>query len=558
MKYYPLLLLSVGIFLIFSHCRTGRKYPFDSNKISIGYYYGQFGKNEKIFVRFDSVNEILSGSYFFVQNKALVKIQNFSTKPNEEELQLLDESNNLKFRIIKWLSANSDSIVVETDNLNIKDKRNNKLTLYKEPEDVAKEVPARYQKPIFDKVKTTTIKYGSARGYYKSKLFETVNESNYGQIMLEVGKNLASNILLSNIELDMDIYEAIGDTIKSKPLILLIHGGSFLIGDKKSETMTALAEYYTKMGYVTASVNYRLGFIILPNRYDYMERSIYRALQDCRAALRYLAENASAYKLNTNQFYVAGTSAGGFTTLNLAYMQDNERYASTKGNKLLFQDDLGCIDCSTNKLTAKYNIKGIVNMWGALTDIKILDEKDKIPALHIHGDNDDIVPMTTDLPFKSISPELSAYFTKPVYGSQAIHNKATKLKMHSELIILKGAGHEPQLDENNKFTEHFSTIKQETTKFFFGLLKKNNTTISGKETISKNDQIVTYSSKESIPQKCYWSIKGGKIIGNSTNTNTVYVVWFNDANKGQITLLEYNTMGSAYKFEKTIDINPME
>lgn len=40
-----------------------------------------------------------------------------------------------------------------------------------------------------------------------------------------------------NIDLKMDVYLPDDDTIKNRPLLMLIHGGAFFIGDKASLAM---------------------------------------------------------------------------------------------------------------------------------------------------------------------------------------------------------------------------------------------------------------------------------------------------------------------------------
>lgn len=48
------------------------------------------------------------------------------------------------------------------------------------------------------------------------------------------------------------------DTLTNRPFILLIHGGGFVGGDKSS--WEDECKEFAKRGYVTASINYRLGF----------------------------------------------------------------------------------------------------------------------------------------------------------------------------------------------------------------------------------------------------------------------------------------------------------
>ena len=79
---------------------------------------------------------------------------------------------------------------------------------------------------------------------------------------LNVTYGTALNFNGSTDNLTMDIYTPICDDINHisrKPLLIWIHGGAFLAGDKNE--MTNLCKQFAKRGYVTATINYRLGFI---------------------------------------------------------------------------------------------------------------------------------------------------------------------------------------------------------------------------------------------------------------------------------------------------------
>jgi len=81
------------------------------------------------------------------------------------------------------------------------------------------------------------------------------------------------------------------------PLIIHIHGGGWSGGDKNGIPPIGLVAN----GYALASVQYRLsGEAIFP-----------AAIQDCKAAVRWLRANAKKYNLDPDHFGVWGGSAGG-------------------------------------------------------------------------------------------------------------------------------------------------------------------------------------------------------------------------------------------------------
>jgi acetyl esterase/lipase len=89
------------------------------------------------------------------------------------------------------------------------------------------------------------------------------------------------------------------------PVVINIHGGGFKLGDKgmlSEKTGKALLN----AGYAVASINYRLSG----------EAKFPAAVQDVKAAVRFLRANAAKYNLNPDKIAVFGQSAGG----NLAAM----------------------------------------------------------------------------------------------------------------------------------------------------------------------------------------------------------------------------------------------
>lgn len=146
----------------------------------------------------------------------------------------------------------------------------------------------------------------------------------------------------------MDIYlpENIEES-KPVPVIVYVHGGAFKMGDKGAGVIGSVLEGLEK-GYAIVSVNYRMsGEAIFP-----------AALQDIKAAIRYLRANADEYNLDTQKFAIWGESAGG----NLASM------VGTTGDDTTFDDaSLGNIDESSA-------VQAVVDWFGPLEFTK-MDEQ---------------------------------------------------------------------------------------------------------------------------------------------------------------------------------------
>jgi acetyl esterase/lipase len=95
----------------------------------------------------------------------------------------------------------------------------------------------------------------------------------------------------------MDIY--IPEGTGPFPIVVLIHGGAFMMGDKSSEASNAAA--LLAKGIAAASINYRLSG----------EARYPAQIQDCKAAVRFLRANAAKYNLNPDKIGSWGASAGG-------------------------------------------------------------------------------------------------------------------------------------------------------------------------------------------------------------------------------------------------------
>ena len=84
------------------------------------------------------------------------------------------------------------------------------------------------------------------------------------------------------------------------PVILNIHGGAWLGGDKAYKQVLSMLEGL-KRGYAVVAINYRLS-----------EEAIWPAqINDCKAAIRWIRANADQYRLKSDKIAAWGGSAGG-------------------------------------------------------------------------------------------------------------------------------------------------------------------------------------------------------------------------------------------------------
>lgn len=111
--------------------------------------------------------------------------------------------------------------------------------------------------------------------------------------------------------LDLHQPDDAGDGLR--PGIVVVHGGGWYVGDKSDLRQTQIAELMAAHGYVVININYTLS----PTS-DNKEPYIEQAFADCRAALRWLLQQAEKLRLDPRRIGAIGGSAGGTMSLMLA------------------------------------------------------------------------------------------------------------------------------------------------------------------------------------------------------------------------------------------------
>lgn len=346
---------------------------------------------------------------------------------------------------------------------------------------------------------------------YVNPIFQSV----YKHSNVKYGEAPVWNIPYNNTDLYMDIYEPNGDVLTKRPLMLWVHPGGFLLGDKEVDDMVALCDSFAKRGYVTASIGYRLGFNPLSS--SSAERAVYRGTQDVRAAIRYLMEYSDIYDIDTNYIFLGGSSAGAVATVHVVYADQDEVPTSVTGG--FFDPDLGCLDCTGNAYVHDVSVAGFVNLWGALGDSSWIDSDETTPGLLIHGVDDDVVPFGVGHPFGVITTPLTD-------GSRSIHNQLDFHGINHGFIPFAGQGHEPHGTSNGTFngppTPYWDTIFNAVRDHYFTILQPDAANISGDEVVCDTDS-VWYSVNIGSNETVCWGVTNGVIL--QTLNDAILVEW---------------------------------
>lgn len=282
--------------------------------------------------------------------------------------------------------------------------------------------------------------------------------------------NYGSNVKVggSTQQLLLDVYEPNGDTAALRPLVLVAHGGSFIGGSKTGTDVVPICKDLAKLGYVAASVEYRLGMTNFPlpgpDSSDATE-AVMRAVHDGRAAVRYFRKNAdiggNTFKIDTNNIFFAGVSAGGFIALQMAYLDEVSEIPSYID--MVGQPGLtGGLEGNSGNPGYSSEVKAIINMCGALGDTAWMKPGDE-PVINFHGTNDGTVPYGSD-----VITLVGLYPLLKVDGSFSINNKAVQLGIPSCFEIYEGQDHVPATSNTSYYDTTIVKIRTFLNHFVCG------------------------------------------------------------------------------------------
>lgn len=195
------------------------------------------------------------------------------------------------------------------------------------------------------------------------------------------------------VPLRMDVYAPRDAAPRPRPLVIYVHGGGFVSGDKNSSVVRAYMAELVGRGFVGASVNYRLAPTF---QFPAM-------LEDVKCAVRYFRANSSAYNIDSGRIGIMGSSAGGQlaslvgVTDSRAGFEGNGGYLTQSSRVQAVADLFGYADMTVGlprgvrerKLQVFGSATGLV-LGSPVTYVSTGDP----PFLIMHGDLDRTVPLS--------------------------------------------------------------------------------------------------------------------------------------------------------------------
>jgi acetyl esterase/lipase len=208
------------------------------------------------------------------------------------------------------------------------------------------------------------------------------------------------------------------------PLVVYVHGGSWVSGSKDEEAVANFLPTLAGAGYVVASINYRLApTYTFPAQVD-----------DVKCAIRFLRAHADDYSINAKRVGIVGESAGGYLAAFAGTTGDDSTFKTTaytdQSDRVQAVVDIsGPADFTVDNASAtakRIAYTFLANADPAIASPIIHVTANDPPFLILHGADDHVVPPSQ---------------------SQHLQQALQRVGAPSQLILVHHAGHD--LDVSN-------------------------------------------------------------------------------------------------------------
>lgn len=259
---------------------------------------------------------------------------------------------------------------------------------------------------------------GSYGQNYIDEIYDEINITD----SVVYGENYTIEPILSGgasmpqvLPLFMDVYEPEGNENTDRPLIIILHSGSYLpaianqtpyggflglLDGQKDSAVVAIAQKMTRRGYVVAAMSYRRGWnAVIPDEIE-LQKGIFeaslRVTQDIHTCIRWfkknVAENGNEFGIDTEKITVIGDDASTYAAANAAYLNSLEqsfidKFLDPRGDEpvpyidtLLFGDVFGKRAAGLNVAnhpdyeSSNEDIKIVIGKTGGLAEVSWMDE----------------------------------------------------------------------------------------------------------------------------------------------------------------------------------------
>lgn len=227
------------------------------------------------------------------------------------------------------------------------------------------------------------------------------------------------------VPLSLDIYSPLKNVYKKSPVILYVHGGSWVYGNKSlPAALTPVLDTFREQGYTIISTSYEL----MRNQENFSKQ-----VSDVKDTIRWINANASKYNLDTDEVGLFGISSGAHLSLMAAYSDD---FSFTDSEEL---KNYPC------------KVKYLIDFAGP-TDLSLIDTSnlnfDLLKIFSSISDKDKVIQefnpinyVTSDIPETLIIHSKSDSIV-PFKSSEELAQKCEEVNAHSKFIALNSSSHD--------------------------------------------------------------------------------------------------------------------
>lgn len=218
------------------------------------------------------------------------------------------------------------------------------------------------------------------------------------------------------------------------PLVIYVHGGGWMAGDKSATTAQGLVT----RGYAVASINYRLS----------TEARYPAQIEDCKAAVRWLRAQAGRFHLDPDRFAATGDSAGGHLVALLGTTGGVKELEGHVGKHLDVSSKVQCVVdwYGPTDMSVYFDQAGPENILKA-------NNRDQSPLIKLFGgtveQKPDLVQLANPIHFIKPGVALPPFLIQhgdadtivPVGQSRILAEALKKAGAEVEFHVIPGAGH---------------------------------------------------------------------------------------------------------------------
>ena len=229
---------------------------------------------------------------------------------------------------------------------------------------------------------------------------------------------------MDGVPLKLDLYFP-KSTNGPAPVVVYVHGGGWSGGSKDGRAEMFYASALLDAGFILSSVDYRLA----------PQHKFPAMIEDVKCAIRFLRAHASEYNINPNNIGALGASAGGHLVSLLGMTDESAgfdvgEYLDQSSRVQAVVDLFGPADLTIGFSGASGVYEGMAQsvfgtrdptnpIFKAASSVTYITPDDP-PFLILHGDRDQIVPLSQ---------------------SQEFYDKLTAAGVESQLVIVIGGDH---------------------------------------------------------------------------------------------------------------------